>query len=98
MVQASDGNFYGTTQDGGTWQSGTLFKIDSAGKWSQIYSFCKQIPCSDGSEPFSVVVEGTGENLYGTTSAGGKNGAGTLYKITPSGTLITRYSFCSQPE
>lgn len=35
--------------------------------------------------------------FYGTTDVGGANGAGTIFRITPSGTFTTLYSFCAQP-
>ena len=51
---------------------------------------------TDGSNPsFGALVQGTDGNFYGTTRAGGANGQGTVFKITPAGVLTTLYSFCS---
>jgi uncharacterized repeat protein (TIGR03803 family) len=51
---------------------------------------------TDGAYPQAGLVRATNGDLYGTTETGGANGAGTVFKITPSGTLTTLYSFCSQ--
>jgi uncharacterized repeat protein (TIGR03803 family) len=54
---------------------------------------------TDGQNPFYVpLVQGTDGNLYGTTPYGGANRAGTVFKMTPSGTLTTLYSFCAQSD
>jgi uncharacterized repeat protein (TIGR03803 family) len=51
---------------------------------------------SDGSDPQSVI-QGTDGNFYGVTYSGGaNNNAGTVFKMTPSGTLTTLYNFCAQ--
>ncbi len=108
LMQATDGNFYGTTLWGGTGQGfGTLFKITSRGALTTLYSFCSQPNCADGAIPYSPLVQGADGNLYGTTEGYGgdfygktqENGeAGTVYRITPAGTLTTLYTFCSQPN
>jgi uncharacterized repeat protein (TIGR03803 family) len=95
LVQGSDGNFYGTTVLGGDSFSGTVFKIAS-GALTTLYSFCAQSSCTDGSKPYAGLVQGTDGNFYGTTYGGGTGSAGTVFKITPTGTLTTLYSFCSQ--
>jgi uncharacterized repeat protein (TIGR03803 family) len=96
VVQASDGNFYGTTVDGGASDDGTVFKITPNGTLTTLYNFCSQSNCADGSNPYDGLVQGTDGNFYGTAFAGGANTLGTVFKITPSGTLTTLYSFCSQ--
>ena len=95
LVQGSDGNFYGTTKGGGAHlDDGTVFKITSAGAFATLYSFCAQSGCSDGTEPKAGLVQGADGNFYGTTSNGGAaNAIGTVFKITPAGTLTTLYSF-----
>jgi uncharacterized repeat protein (TIGR03803 family) len=102
LVQARDGNLYGTTTSGGTGGGGTVFKITPSGTLTTLYSFCSQPNCADGWYP-GAIVQATDGNFYGTTAAGGANntgciadGCGTIFKITPSGTLTTLYSFCSQ--
>ena len=103
LVQATDGNLYGTTQIGGANTSGcggqgcgTVFKITPSGTLTTLYSFCSQSGCPDGANPQAGLVQATNGDFYGTTSSGGANGGGTVFKITPSGTLTTLYSFCSQ--
>jgi uncharacterized repeat protein (TIGR03803 family) len=92
LVQTTDGNFYGTTYGG----YGTVFKVTPSGTLTVLYSFCSQAGCTDGAYPFAALVQATNGDFYGTTAEGGANGYGTVFKITPSGTLTTLYSFCSQ--
>jgi uncharacterized repeat protein (TIGR03803 family) len=94
LTRGSDNNFYGTTQAGGTGNSGTVFKITPAGAYTTLHSFCTQGGCLDGSDPDQPLVAGADGNLYGTTPDGGTKGAGTIFKITPTGTFTTLYSFC----
>lgn len=96
LIQATDGSLYGTTYEGGTYNGGTVFKIDPSGELSTIYNFCSQTKCTDGGYPGAGLIQVTNGDFYGTTEGGGANGAGTIYKITPSGHLSTIYSFCSQ--
>ncbi len=96
LIQGTDGNFYGTTFYGGASFGGTVFKITPSGTLTTLDSFCTQSACTEGLEPLAGLVQGTDGNFYGTTAFGGTNGEGTVFKITPSGTLTTLYSFCSQ--
>ncbi len=98
LIQASDGNFYGTTSEGGASHGGTAFKMTPSGTLTTLYSFCAQTGCPDGWDIWAGVVQGSDGNFYGTTLEGGANNEGTVYKITPSGALTTLYSFCAQSE
>jgi uncharacterized repeat protein (TIGR03803 family) len=112
LVQASDGDFYGTTSLGGIAPSfsgaGTIFKIDAAGNLTTLYSFCSQPNCPDGFigvEDAAPLVQGPDGNFYGATfggsacaSAGDAKECGTIFKITKGGNLTTLYTFCSQPN
>jgi uncharacterized repeat protein (TIGR03803 family) len=95
LIQASDGNLYGTTSQGGTLGYGTLFQITPAGTLTLLYTFNG----SDGTGPSSALVQASDGDFYGTTSGGGtsnncgSNGCGTVFKITPSGMLTTLHSF-----
>jgi uncharacterized repeat protein (TIGR03803 family) len=105
LVQGRDGNFYGTTQDGGAYNGGTVFKVTPLGL-KTLYSFCAQANCVDGDEPITGLVLGTDGNLYGTTIYGGADwgstecpsGCGTVFRITPTGTLTQLYAFCAQAK
>src|ERR1017187_4756075 len=59
-----------------------------------IHRFCSQSGCPDGLQLVAGPVQATNGDLYGTTSGGATNSAGTIFKITPGGTLTTLYSFC----
>jgi uncharacterized repeat protein (TIGR03803 family) len=90
VIQASDGFFYGTTLGTTCCLLGTAFKIDSAGVFTNLHTFG---PDPDGSFPEAGLVEGTDGNFYGTTSGGGAHGGGTVFKMTPSGTVTILHSF-----
>ncbi len=104
LLQVTSGKLYGTTWQGGNGNldscgfdgCGTVFEITLSGALTTLYSFCSQSGCPDGNGPQAALVLATTGNLYGTTTAGGAGGYGTVFKITPSGALTTLYSFCSQ--
>ena len=85
LIQASDGNFYGTTEGFGANHGGTAFKLTPSGGLTSLYSWCSQTNCTDGEGPSSGVIEGTDGNFYGTTVLGGA-GTGTVFMLTPSAT------------
>jgi uncharacterized repeat protein (TIGR03803 family) len=96
MVQASNGDFYGTTNGYGAYGEGTIFKITAGGKLTILHSFCATKTtsnyCTDGAPPYSALIQGTDGNLYGTTTWGGDNNEGTIYKITETGTFTTLHN------
>ena len=102
LLQALDGNFYGTTESGGEYDSGTVFKITPSGTMTTLYNFCSQTGCTDGANPYSGLVQATNGDFYGTTLYGGSGNCyfegypecGTVFRITPGGTLKTLYTFC----
>jgi uncharacterized repeat protein (TIGR03803 family) len=100
LIQASDGNLYGTTEWGGTNNGGTVFKITPSGTLTTVYNFCSLENCADGALPYGTLLQASDGNFYGTTSAGGaglvRPYGGTVFKLTPGGTLTTLYDFCSQ--
>jgi uncharacterized repeat protein (TIGR03803 family) len=75
---------------------GTIFRISLSGTLTTLHSFCSDSGCTDGQSAYAGLIQAAGGSLYGTTSTGGANNAGTIYRITPGGTLTTVYSFCSQ--
>ena len=92
LAQDSDGNFYGTTYQGGKFNEGTVFKITPAGTYTLLYSFGSVT--GDGLLPIAALTVGTDGNLYGAASKGGKAGYGALYEITTAGKEKLLYSFC----
>jgi len=100
LTLGMDGNFYGVAELGGINGHGTVFKITHKGVLTTLYSFCAQQNCTDGEMPNGPLVLGRDGNFYGTTysggSSGGVGGAGTVFKVTPGGTVTTLYSFCSE--
>jgi uncharacterized repeat protein (TIGR03803 family) len=91
LVQGSDGNFYGTTVEGGTNNDGTIFRISPNGTYTNLYAF-GNYPY-DGVESFAGLVQGSDGNFYGTTPYGGTNNDGTIFRISPNGSYTNLYSF-----
>jgi len=90
VVADKAGNMYGVTAFGGTSGEGTVFKIDTAGNFSTVYNFTGG---ADGGFLYGgLAIDGDG-NLYGSTGDGGANTSGTVFKLTPGGTLTTLYNF-----
>jgi uncharacterized repeat protein (TIGR03803 family) len=78
LIQASNGNFYGTCTAGGATDFGTIFEVTPAGALTTLHSFDE----TDGGEPYGGVIQGSDGNFYGTTWAGGTNGWGTVFMLT----------------
>ena len=97
LVQGSDGYFYGTTDNGGTNNVGTVFKISPNGVLTTLYAFGTVTSASgdplDGAYPVAGLAQGSDGHFYGTTDNGGTNGAGTVFRISPKGALSSLYSF-----
>jgi uncharacterized repeat protein (TIGR03803 family) len=89
LIQASDGNFYGTTTSGGASNSGTVFRVDSTGNFTTVHSFNG----TDGGIPDSGLIQTADGNLYGTTFYGGAFGRGEVYRIDGAGNLTVLTSF-----
>ena len=68
MIRDLQGNLYGTTSDGGASGAGVVFKVDTSGHETVLYSFTGG---TDGGNPDAGVIRGPGGNLYGTTTVGG---------------------------
>lgn len=91
LMQAPDGNLYGTTLRGGTNDKGTVFRVSTGGDFSILHSFDGQ----NGENPEGALVLGADGSLYGTTLQGGSGNRGVVFKITTTGTLTALYSFPS---
>jgi uncharacterized repeat protein (TIGR03803 family) len=90
LLQASDGNFYGTTPTGGANGFGIVFRITPSGDESVLYSFKGGV---DGSSPQSTLIQGSDGDFYSTTVEGGTAGFGTVFKITPAGVETVLHTF-----
>jgi uncharacterized repeat protein (TIGR03803 family) len=90
LTLGKDGNFYGTTTGVQAGNFGTIFKITTSGALTTLYSFTGG---SDGSFPAAPLLQGSDGNFYGISSNGGTGQAGTIFRVTPSGTLTTLYEF-----
>jgi uncharacterized repeat protein (TIGR03803 family) len=97
LVEDASGNFYGTTGAGGAFNAGTVFKLDSSGVESVLYSFTGS---SDGSAPLAGVFRDPEGYLYGTTSKGGDSTCkcGTVFKLSPAQVLTTLHKFQGAPN
>jgi uncharacterized repeat protein (TIGR03803 family) len=97
VIQGTDGALYGTTYNGGGNGGGTVFRITFDGTLATLYTFCSQSGCADGAQPRARLGETANGEFFSTASTGGNpncpSGCGTVYKITPSGTLTTLHSF-----
>jgi uncharacterized repeat protein (TIGR03803 family) len=89
LLQASDGNLYGTTNGGGDNQAGTVFRMSKTGELTTLHSFGS----SEGMYPLGGLNEGTDGNLYGTTTYGGTHDSGIVFTITTAGLLTTLGNF-----
>ncbi len=97
IILGNDGNFYGTTKEGGyPADGGTIFEMTPQGTITILHSFSSAI---DGSVPLGGLLLATDGNFYGTTSGIGYKGAcrgnncGSIFQITPEGTLTTLHIF-----
>jgi uncharacterized repeat protein (TIGR03803 family) len=96
LIQGSDGNFYGTTFEGGTANLGTVFKISPSGVLTTLYSFGSR--SMDAYWPSAGLVQGSDGNFYGTAGYGTTNGGGSVFRITASGSETNLYVFGSHPN
>jgi len=78
VILDSSGNLYGTTNEGGAYGDGTLFKISSSGAMTILYSFGAS--ATDGQNPSGAIVLDNAGNIFGTTQNGGANGTGAVFK------------------
>jgi len=99
LTQGSDGNFYGTTGNGGSFNFGTVFQISPTGNITNLHSFNNGIQ-HGGTEPHVGLIQGSDGNFYGTTSGGGANACfcGIVFRISPSGSFTNLYSFSAAPN
>jgi uncharacterized repeat protein (TIGR03803 family) len=90
LVEYSDGNFYGLTVGGGVYGNGTFYRVTPSGGFTTLYNFTG---VADGGTPVGSLFVGSDGNFYGVTQQGGFGGWGTVFQLTPTGTLTTLYAF-----
>lgn len=92
LILDSAGNFYGTTQFGGSSNRGVIFKLSPAGQETVLYTFTGK---TDGGIPIGRLIRDAQGNLYGITSLGGDPtcSCGTVFQLTPTGSLNTLHAF-----
>ncbi|MGD0412956.1 MAG: choice-of-anchor tandem repeat GloVer-containing protein, partial [Verrucomicrobiota bacterium] len=89
LALGADGNFYGTTEYGGTQGDGTVFRMTTNGTLATLFCFGN----TNGSSPSGALIQGADGNFYGTTEYGGTHGDGTVFRMTTNGALTTLASF-----
>ena len=94
VIRDSAGNLYGTTNHGGAANAGVVYKVDTAGHQTVLYSFGGG---ADGSYPSGVIGDSAG-NFYGTTYEGGTPGGGTVYELDAAGHKTVLYSFTAAAD
>jgi uncharacterized repeat protein (TIGR03803 family) len=90
LVQASNGSLYGATANGNRGGDGNIFEMATNGAPGVLYSFTGGL---DGNEPIGALTQATDGNFYGMTTAGGSNGFGGIFRMTPGGMLTNIYCF-----
>ena len=94
LVQAADGNLYGTTLRGGDNDKGTIFRLTTTGTFTIIHHF----DGANGENPEGSLIVGANGELYGTTLQGGSGNRGTIFRISTAGAYTLVYSFPSLGE
>jgi uncharacterized repeat protein (TIGR03803 family) len=90
LFQAGDGFFYGTTNQGGLWNSGVIYKVDVLGRFVLLHSLSPSYP-GEGSEPKGGVIQASDGFLYGTTEQGGYGGE--IFRMDAAGNFTVLHRF-----
>ena len=90
VIRDSAGNLYGTTSAGGTSGAGVVYKLNTSGQETVLYSFTGG---ADGGSPYAGVIADSAGNLYGTAEFGGTSSAGVVYKVNTTGQETVLYTF-----
>jgi uncharacterized repeat protein (TIGR03803 family) len=101
VIQDPAGDLYGTTYQGGDlnrnaltlYGGGVVFRMDTTGKETVLYTFCSQPNCVDGADSGTPVTRDKAGNIYGTTQDGGSGGEGTVFKVDTAGNETVLHSF-----
>jgi len=87
------GNLYATSELGGTYGDGTVFKVSPKGVATVLHNFGASP--TDGQQPRGVLTRDQAGNFYGTTYLGGTTGGGVIFKLSPAGKETILYNFSS---
>jgi uncharacterized repeat protein (TIGR03803 family) len=90
LFQAADGFFYGTTNQGGLWNSGVIYKVDALGHFALLHSLSPFYP-GEGSEPKGGVIQASDGFFYGTTEHGGY--FGEIFRMDAAGNFTVLHRF-----
>jgi uncharacterized repeat protein (TIGR03803 family) len=90
LLRDAEGNFYGVTQQGGDYDCGVVFKLDSSGKETSLYNFAGT---TDGCHPTGGLIRDSQGNFFGATTDGATGTAGAIYRLDTSGAITVLYSF-----
>jgi uncharacterized repeat protein (TIGR03803 family) len=90
LIRDSAGNLYGTTNVGGAFNHGTVFRLDTAGKETVLHSFSGS---PDGAYPYAGLIRDNAGNLYSTTNDGGAFNSGTIFRLDTRGKETVLHSF-----
>jgi len=92
LIQASDGDLYGTAPFGGAGGAGTAFRLNADGSVTTLHDF-SYASLADGVYPYAGLIQATDGLFYGVTGAGGDTEGGTIYRMDSSGNLTTLHNF-----
>ena len=95
VIRDSAGNLYGTTLNGGAAYVGVVYKVDTSGHETVLYTFTGG---ADGSHPYAGVMRDSSGSLYGTTAWGGVANQGVVYKLSATGRQTVLYGFTGGPD
>ena len=95
LMRGADGNFYGTTENGGDFNLGTVFRMTPAGVVTVLHSFSGS---PDGNAPKAGLIQASDGNFYGTTYFGGGLGFGCVFRMTPAGAVTILHGFTDTPD
>ena len=93
LVFGPDGNFYGTTSEGGALGHGTVFRLSPNGNLTTLIDFTGNGVENKGASPMGGLTLGVDGFFYGTTREGGLDNLGTVFKLHPAGNLTTLFEF-----
>ncbi len=96
LIQASDGNFYGTTAGGGHYGKGVVYRLTPGGQATSLHDFCQ---CNgEGANPYGYLLQANDGSLYGTTYIGGTSNLGTVFKVVGPPVISTSTTLTTAPN